>query len=62
MDRDLLSELAEEENSFNYDSCKVACGLDDVAEAAVGWASPPPGMQTAAVLAGFSENRPILAE
>jgi hypothetical protein len=61
MDDDILTDLVDSEDSFNYTFDYVVDLLNEMAGAAIEWASPPPGIQASAILAGADNGRPILA-
>jgi hypothetical protein len=59
---DVLTDLVEDsEDSFNYTFDYVVDLLTEMGGAAIEWASPPPGIQASAILAGANNGRPTLA-
>jgi len=62
MGLDLLSQLVEEEDNFDYGFCNVVDELGKVVEMAITTAAPPAGIQTAAIIVGFDGERPAIAE
>jgi hypothetical protein len=59
---DILTDLVAVEEEFDYGFDRVVRLLNERAWAAIEWASPPPGIQASAILAGVDDGRPILAE